>query len=75
MVMAVSARTKKQGNEMAKRKYIGHKKDIKVRGFVQLIRSAEATRLDITGRDRRARMHNRSGGEVVTRALLAEAAV
>ena len=44
-------------------------------GFVQLIRSAEA-RLDIIGKDRRfARMHNRSGGEVVTSALLAGAAV
>jgi hypothetical protein len=33
MVMAVSARTKKQRSEMAKRIYMRHKEDIKVHGL------------------------------------------
>ncbi|HSY67994.1 MAG TPA: hypothetical protein VK813_05100 [Edaphobacter sp.] len=39
-----------------------HKKDIKVHGFVQLIRSFAVIRLDITGKARRfVYVHNRSG--------------
>jgi hypothetical protein len=50
MVMAVSAITKKQSSEMAKRKYMGHKKDIKVHG----LRAANSIgRGNSTGYDRK----------------------
>jgi hypothetical protein len=62
MVKALSESTKKQRTEMAKRIYMRHKKDIKVHGFVQLIRSVVVIRLDITGKARRfVCVHNRSG--------------
>jgi hypothetical protein len=49
MVRARSASTKKQRTEMAKRIYMHHKKDIKVHGFVQLIRSVSVIGLVTSG--------------------------
>jgi hypothetical protein len=50
MMMALSARTKKQRTEMAKRIYMRHRKDIKVRGLRAGYSTSEAIQLDITGR-------------------------